>query len=94
MPVKLQLKRADGTKVQAGSVPTWEMPVKGSPTTAPVDESVYSVAADSAATYRWDGTDQQYIYNWGSDSAGKGSYYRIGVKLDDGQTYFVNIGLR
>jgi hypothetical protein len=94
VPVKLQLKRADGTKVQPGSAPIWEVPVKGSPTMAPVDESVYGVAADSAATYRWDSTDQQYIYNWGTDAAGKGSYYRIGVRLDDGQTYFVNIGLR
>jgi hypothetical protein len=94
VPVKLQLKRADGTKVQAGSAPIWEVPVKGSPTTAPVDESIYGVAADSATTYRSDSADQQYIYNWGTDAAGKGSYYRIGVKLDDGQTYFVNIGLR
>jgi hypothetical protein len=92
--VKLQLKRADGTKVQGGSAPIWEVPVKGSLMTAPVDESVYSLSADSAATYRWDSTDQQYIYNWGTDAAGKGSYFRIGVKLDDGQTYFVNIGLR
>jgi hypothetical protein len=94
VPVKLQLKRADGTRVQAGSAPIWEVPVKGSPTTVPVDTSVYSAAADSTAAYRWDSSDQQYIYNWGSDAAGKGSYYRIGVKLDDGQTYFVNIGLR
>lgn len=94
VPVKLQLKRADGTKVQAGSAPIWEVPVKGSPTTAPADESVYGVAADSTAAYRWDSADQQYIYNWGTDAAGKGSYHRIGVKLDDGQTYFVNIGLR
>jgi hypothetical protein len=94
VPVKLQLKRADGTKVQAGSAPIWEVPAKGSPTTAPVDESVYTVAGDSAAAYRWDGTDQQYIYNWGTDAAGKGYYHRIGVRLDDGQTYFVNIGLR
>jgi hypothetical protein len=94
VPVKLQLKRADGTKVQAGSAPVWEVPAKGSPTTAPVSETTYAAAADSASTYRWDSTDQQYIYNWGTDAAGKGSYYRIGVKLDDGQTYFVNIGLR
>jgi hypothetical protein len=94
VPVKLQLKRADGTAVQAASAPVWEVPVKGSPTTAPVDESVYGTAADSTNTYRFDGTARQYIYNWGTDAAGKGSYHRIGVKLEDGQTYFVNIGLR
>jgi hypothetical protein len=94
VPVKLQLKRADGTKVQARGAPIWEVPVKGSPTTAPVVESVYGTAADSGAGYRWDSMDQQYIFNWGTDAAGKASYYRIGVMLDDGQTYFVNIGLR
>jgi hypothetical protein len=94
VPVKLQLKRADGSKVQATAAPVWELPAKGSPTTAPVSEPAYSVAADSAATYRWDGGEMQYIYNWNTDSAGKGYYHRIGVKLDDGQTYFVNIGLR
>jgi hypothetical protein len=94
VPVKLQLKRADGSKVQAATAPVWEVPAKGSPTTSPVSETAYAAAADSASTYRWDSTDQQYIYNWGTDAAGKGSYYRIGVKLDDGQTYFVNIGLR
>ena len=36
---------------------------------------------------------QQYIYNWKTRAPG-GNYWRIGVKLDDGQTYYVNIGLR
>ncbi|WP_156028148.1 OmpL47-type beta-barrel domain-containing protein [Candidatus Solirubrobacter pratensis] len=94
VPVKLQLKRADGSTVQATTAPIWEVPAKGSPMTAPVSEAAYSVVADGAATYRWDGTNQQYMYNWGTDPAGKGYYHRIGVKLDDGQTYFVNIGLR
>jgi TRAP-type uncharacterized transport system substrate-binding protein len=40
-----------------------------------------------------DTTAQQYIYNWKTPTAG-GRYYQIGVKLDDGQTCFVNIGLR
>jgi hypothetical protein len=36
----------------------------------------------------------QYIYNWSTKGSTSGFYYRIGVKLDDGQTYYVNIGLR
>ena len=56
-------------------------PVAGMVTPAPVSESAYAATADSAGTYRWDSTDQQYIYNWGTDSAGKGYYHRIGVKL-------------
>src|SRR5919199_2183938 len=94
VPAKFQLKDATGKIVQANSVPVWLTPVKGSATTAPVDESVYTDPADSLTTFRWDATAQQYIYNWGSPKTGAGYYWRIGVKLDDGMTYTVNIGLR
>jgi hypothetical protein len=92
VPVKFQLLRKDGTVVQAASAPEWLTPVKGSSTSAPVDESVYTDPTDSGTTYRYDASGQQYIYNWKSGSGG--NYWRIGVRLDDGQTYFVNIGLR
>jgi hypothetical protein len=78
--------------VQAERPPVWEAPAKGGPTTAPVDESVYAAASDSDASYRWDG--QKYQYNWATSRAAEGYYHRIGVRLDDGQTYFANIGLR
>jgi hypothetical protein len=94
VPTKFQLKRADGTVVQSNSLPAWLTPVKGSPTTAAVDESLYSDSATSGNTYRYDSTAQQYIYNWSTRGSSIGFYYRIGVTLDDGQTYYVNIGLR
>lgn len=92
VPVKFQLMRADGTLVQAGTAPTWLTPVKGSATSAPVDETVYSASPDSGSTYRFDTAGQQYVYNWKTGTGG--SYWRIGVRLDDGQTFYVNIGLR
>ena len=58
----------------------------------PVDETVQTVSADSGLAYRYDATAGQYIYNWKTGTGG--NYWQIGVKLDDGQTYFVNIGLR
>jgi len=91
IPVKFQLKKADGTLVQA-TTPVWLTPVKGSSMSLPVDESVYAASADSGSTYRYDATAQQYIYNWKTVTGG--NYYRIGVSLDDGQTYYVNIGLK
>ncbi|MCA1721007.1 MAG: PxKF domain-containing protein [Actinobacteria bacterium] len=94
VPVKFQLKRADGSVVQASSPPLWLNPTKGSLTTAAVDESAYGDAATTGGTYRWDSSAQQYIYNWGTAKAQAGAYWRIGVQLDDGQTYYVNIGLR
>lgn len=92
VPAKFQLKKADGTVVQAATAPAWLTPVKGSTTTAPVDESAYSAAADSGFDYKYDATAQQYIYNWKTGAGG--NYWRIGVTFDDGQTYYVNIGLR
>jgi hypothetical protein len=93
VPAKFQLKRDDGTVVQSPTAPVWLTPVKGSATSAPVDETVYTASADSGTTYRYDATAQQYLYNWKSTSAG-GNYWRVGVRLDDGQTYYVNLGLR
>jgi len=90
--VKFQLTRSDGTVITPTSAPIWLTPVKGSATAASVDESVYSDTATAGGVYRSDG--QQWIYNWSTKGLASGFYYRIGVKLDDGQTYYVNIGLR
>jgi hypothetical protein len=91
VPVKFQLKKADGTAVQSAGDPAWLTPVKGSSMSLPVDENVYSASADSGSTYRSE-SGAQYIYNWKTGSGG--NYWRIGVRFDDGQTYYVNIGLR
>jgi hypothetical protein len=92
IPMKFQLKNAAGTVIQAGSAPKWLNPVKGGATTAAVNESSYTAPETVGGTYTWDGT--QYQFNWKTDKTQAGSYWRVGVTLDDGQTYFVNIGLR
>jgi hypothetical protein len=92
VPVKFEIHRADGTAVSPNSAPQWLTPVKGSPLSAAVDESAYSLPATVGDTYRVAGG--QYIYNWSTKGLPAGFYYRIGVRLDDGSTYTVNIGLR
>ncbi len=94
IPAKFQLKDAAGNVVQATTAPVWLSPVKGNATTAPIDESVFTDAADTTSTFRWDPTAQQYIFNWGTPKNGAGSYWRIGVDLDDGSRNTVDIGLR
>ncbi len=94
VPAKFQLKDANGNVVQASSAPAWLSPAMGSATSAPVDETASSASATSGSYYKWDSTSQQYVYNWGTAKNQAGYYWRIGVKLDDGQTYYVNIGLR
>jgi hypothetical protein len=94
VPVKFQLKDAAGIVVQARALPLWITPVKGSATSAVIDEGLYSDPATSGSTYRYDGTAGPYIYNWSTKGFTAGFYWRIGVTLDDGQTYSVNLGLR
>jgi hypothetical protein len=91
--VKFQLKDATGKVVQAASA-QWITPQKGSATSQAVDETVYTDPATTGTTYRWDATAQHYIYNWSTKGSSSGFYYRIGVTLDDGQTYYQNISLR
>jgi hypothetical protein len=93
VPAKFQLKKSDGTVVQAATAPQW-LTTRGSSTTAAVDESFYSDPVTTGSTYRWDSTAQQYIYNWGTAKNQAGFYWGIGVKLDDGKTHWANIGLR
>ncbi len=93
VPAKFQLKKADGTVVYGG-VAQWLTPAKGSATSATVDETAYSDTSTSGSTYKYDSTTGQYQYNWSTKGVATGFYYRIGVKLEDGRTYYVHIGLR
>jgi hypothetical protein len=92
IPVKFQLTNAAGGSVQAGALPQWVSPTVVGTTAAPVDETVFTDPPSSGSTYRSDG--QQYIFNWQSPKTDAGKIYRIGVRLDDGRTYYVNIGLK
>jgi large repetitive protein len=92
IPMKLQLRNAAGQVIQTNTAPQWLNPVKGSVAAAAVNESAYTAPETVGGAYAWDGS--QYQYNWKTDKAQAGSYWRVGVSLDDGQTYFVNIALR
>ncbi|HUS16665.1 MAG TPA: MBG domain-containing protein, partial [Chloroflexia bacterium] len=92
VPVRFQLKRADGTLVQTASPPIWMTPVDAGLVSAPVSEPVFSDPASSGTTYQYLG--QQYQYNWRTANNQANHYWRIGALLDDGQTLFVYIALR
>ena len=92
VPVKFQLKNAAGTAVQSATRPGLADAGQGRR-----DEPAgRRDGADRLGRQRRDVPvrrhGQQYIYNWKTGTGG--NYWRIGVKLDDGQTYYVNIGLR
>jgi hypothetical protein len=92
VPVKFEIHRANGTVVSPNAAPRWLTPVKGSSLSVAVDESAYSASATSGDVYQIAG--QQYMYNWSTKGLPAGLYYRIGVRLDDGNAYTVNLGLR
>jgi hypothetical protein len=94
VPAKLQLRKADGTLVVPTTAPQWLTPLRGSLATGSVDETVYTDSASSGSAFRYDTTAQQWVYNWNTKGLAAGYYYRVGVRLDDGQTYYVSIALR
>ncbi len=94
VPAKFQLKKVDGTVVQANTAPAWLTPDKGSATSAAVDESLYSDPTTSGSNYTYNSTGQHWQYNYGTAKTQANYYWRIGTKLDDGQIYYVNLGLR
>jgi hypothetical protein len=94
VPVKFQLKNSAGFVVQAAIPPQWLPPQKGSAMSAPIDESLYSGTGTSGTAFRWDSASAQYIYNWSTKGLSAGYWYRISVKLDDGNTYSVTVGLK
>jgi hypothetical protein len=61
---------------------------------APIDESTYSLPATTGTEFKWDPASQQYIYNWSTKGLTTGYWYKIAVKLDDGNMYSVTIGLK
>jgi hypothetical protein len=73
VPAKLQLKRADGTVVQAATPPVWLMPLRGSAMSTAANESTYTDTAGSSFT--WDGT--QYQYNWSTKGLAAGYWYKV-----------------
>jgi hypothetical protein len=93
VPTKVQVVLPDGTIVQPASA-LWVTPQKGATTNQPIDETVYSEPAMSGSSYVWNASGEFSQYNWGSPRNGAGSYWLIGIKLDDGQVYRQYISLR
>jgi hypothetical protein len=92
IPVKFQLTDASGKVVQASAAPQWLKPVAGAPLTAAVNQQTVTAGPTSGSTFQYSGG--QYQYNWNTSQSQAGTYWTIGVVLDDNTTHTVNIGLR
>jgi hypothetical protein len=94
VPAKFQLKTLGGTVVQAATLPTFTRSTGLGACNQQL--SIEFPDADpgfTGTTFRWDGTAQQYIYNWSTKGL-KAGEYRIFANLDDRTKGFVDICLQ
>jgi hypothetical protein len=92
VPVKFSLLDASDHVIQPVSAPVWLTPIKGTASTLPVDEDIYTLPTDSGSAYRF--TDGKWQYNWKTDPQQAGFHWRIGVRVDDGETHYIDLVLR
>ena len=92
MPAAFTLKRANGTTVSPATKPTWVSVVRGARTSAPVNESVSTAKATSGSGFVL--KNGAWNYDWSTKGLSAGYLYRIGVRLDDGTTHYLNVGVR
>jgi len=92
VPVKFQLKSANGTVVWATAAPKFVGPVQGGSINAPIDETIYTDPPTPGTSFTVNGNF--YLYNWSTKGLQAGFYYRIGAQLEDGTTQYVYIALK
>ena len=92
VPVAFTLKRANGSTATPVSHPTWIAPVRGTRTSAPVNEPVSNVKGTSGSRFVL--KHGKWTFDWSTKGLSAGYVYRIGVRLDDGTTHYLNIGVR
>jgi Big-like domain-containing protein len=91
IPAKFTLKFADGTSASTCNCVFSFAKVDNKPD-SPVNELVYTMPSDTGSNYRWDSTQQQYIYNVGTKTLTAGSY-KIYATTDDGVVHSVQVEL-
>jgi len=93
VPAKFRVCDASGTSVGIpGVVSSFRLTNIISGTVTAVDETVVSTTPDTA--FRWDSTNQQWIFNISTKSLAAGSTYVYTITLNDGTTIVFQYGLR
>ena len=89
--MKFQLKDATGKLVQSANAPLWLVPLKieGTP---PLSFSEDYPFQTTGATYTW--RKNLYQYDWSTKKYPARTIWLLGVKLDDGKTYYVFVYLK
>jgi hypothetical protein len=91
--LKFQLKDANGNLVQSASTPLWLTPFKIEsypPVIFPEDYPFQT----AGSTYTWKKSQDMYVYDWSTKRLPARTVWTLGVKLDDGKTYYVFVALK
>lgn len=92
IPVRLTLRNASGQVVQPTSKPVWVAPRQLGSTTLPVNTQTSSAKNDLHDHFEW--RSGAWEHNWSTKGVTGGYLYRVSVRLDDGTTHDVTVGLR
>ncbi|HET8628248.1 MAG TPA: MBG domain-containing protein [Thermomicrobiales bacterium] len=94
IPIKFQLTDASGAIVQGSTAPTFAASAPTACGSGAVDATGTTTTGDTGNAFRWDSTNQQYIYNYHSDSSLSGMCQSLTVTLDDGTTHTVTVAFK
>ena len=86
-------KNAAGRAVQTASAPVWMTPLKGSSLTLKTATFPAGTQGDGG-TFSFDAKKGAYSFTWNTTTAMAGSWWQIGVRLDDGTTHTIVVGLK
>jgi len=93
VPAKFRVCNVNGVSVgTAGVVSSFALTQILSGTTSDVDESISSTTSD--ASFRWDPTAQQWIFNINTTNLSAGNTYVYRIQLDDGSSINFRFGLK
>ena len=92
VPVKLQVRRADGTVVTPLEAPQWVTPIRGVAVAGAPNEPDSGEPVTTGGEFQRNG--DQWHYNWKTPKTAAGYWYTVGAKLDDGTVRTVVIGLK
>ena len=91
IPFKFQLKDATGEVIQALSDPLWLVPAQFDYLPIILPDNFEFQVSDS--TYEWRKNHKNYVYEWSTRGLLNPSIWLVGVRLDDGMTYYVFVAL-
>ena len=91
--VRFRLRDANGNIVLPASTPLWLAPfqIQGTPPVTFPDGYVFQT---TGIPYTWKKSQNFYVYDWSTRRLPSRTSWLVGVKLDDGKTYYVFVKLK